>query len=355
MKSYQLTGFDRPLECVEEAAPEPKGSEVVIEVRQCGVCHTDLHLCRGYYDAGGDKKLTLADRGIQPPIVLGHEILGRLVAAGPHAPVDPTQIGRDFLVYPWIGCGTCAICHSGQENLCPDVAAIGIQRPGGYQEQLIVPHPRYLFDVEGINPVVAATYACSGLTAYAAIRKCVGDPATEALMIIGFGGLGQSALLIAKALGYAHIMAADTLEERRAVALEMGASAVFHPANPDAGHDPASPSRPIAAVLDFVGSEESASSAIAMLRRGGTYVAVGLFGGEIKVSLVGLIVKALSIVGSYVGSPQELSELLALARGRGLRALPVETMPMSDVNQALQKLAKGESRGRIVLTTATSQ
>ena len=355
MKSYQLTGFDRPLECVEQPAPEPKGSEVVIEVMQCGVCHTDLHLCRGYYDVGGDKKLTLADRGVHPPIVLGHEILGKLIAAGPDAPVDPAQIGRDFLVYPWIGCGTCAICRSGQENLCPDVAAIGIQRPGGYQEQLIVPHPRYLFDVEGINPVVAATYACSGLTAYAAIRKCSGDPATEALMIVGFGGLGQSALLIAKALGYAHIVVADTLEERRTIALEMGASAVFDPADPGAGQDSASLARPIAAALDFVGSEETALNAIAMLRRGGTYVAVGLFGGEMKISLVGLIVKALSIVGSYVGSPQELGELLDLARGRGLGVPPVETMPMSEVNQALQRLAKGESRGRIVLTAAVPE
>lgn len=351
MKSYQLTGFDRPLECVEQPAPEPKGTEVLIEVRRCGVCHTDLHLCRGYYDAGGGKKLTLADRGVYPPIVLGHEILGRLVAAGPDALIDPAQIGRDFLVYPWIGCGTCAVCRSGQENLCPDVAAIGIQRPGGYQEQLIVPHPRYLFDVEGIDPTVAATYACSGLTAYAAIRKCSGDPATDALMIVGFGGLGQSALLIAKALGHAHIVVADTLEERRAMALEMGASAVFDPINPDALDDLASLPRHITTAIDFVGSEKSASDAIAMLRRGGTYVAVGLFGGEIKISLVGLIVKALSLVGSYVGSPQELGELLDLARVGGLGSLPVETMGMDEVNQALQRLAKGESRGRIVLTT----
>ncbi len=142
MRSYAVKFFCSPVEPIETAEPEPKGTEVVIDVTRCGVCHSDLHLQEGYYDLGGGKKLSLADRGVALPAVLGHEVLGRLVAKGPDAPIGDDQMGRTFVVFPWLGCGTCEACRSGRENDCAKPCSIGVHRAGGYSEKCLVPHPR---------------------------------------------------------------------------------------------------------------------------------------------------------------------------------------------------------------------
>src|SRR5690606_34270267 len=131
---------------------------------RCGVCHSDLHLQEGFYDLGGGKKLSVADRGVKMPLVMGHEVLGRLVGKGHDAPIGDDALGRTFLVYPWLGCGKCERCKRGDENMCLTASSIGVYRPGGYADKCLVPHPRYLIDVQGVEPTLAATYACSGLT-----------------------------------------------------------------------------------------------------------------------------------------------------------------------------------------------
>ena len=123
MRSYAVKIFCEPVVEIDAADLSPKGTEVVVEVTRCGVCHSDLHIQDGYYDLGGGKRLSLADRGVNPPVIMGHEVLGRLVTKGPDAPVPDDMIGKTFVVYPWLGCGKCETCLAGEENMCRSRAA----------------------------------------------------------------------------------------------------------------------------------------------------------------------------------------------------------------------------------------
>ncbi|MGP0059476.1 MAG: alcohol dehydrogenase [Beijerinckiaceae bacterium] len=349
MRSYAVVRSCEPVQMIESGDLQPSGTEVVIAVTRCGVCHSDLHLQDGYYNMGGGKKLMLAERGIAPPFVMGHEVLGRLIAKGPEAPIGDDQIGKVFLVYPWLGCGTCDACLRGDENLCSTPCAIGINRAGGYAEQCLVPHPRYLIDVEGLDPTLAATYACSGLTAYSAIKKVDLDKEKEFLLVIGAGGVGLSAIHIAQALGYKNIAVADIDAGKRAAAEQAGAKVSVDSSAPDAVKSLRRLPGLIGGVVDFVGAPTTANFGIAAVRKAGTYVAVGLFGGELAIALPALIIRALDLRGSYVGSLNELKELIALAKAGRIKPLPVEKLPLDDVNLALDRLRAGKVNGRLVL------
>lgn len=351
MRAYAVKYFCEPLEALDVPAPEPRGTEVVVEVTRCGVCHSDLHLQDGYYDLGGGKKMSLADRGVSLPAVLGHEVLGRLVAKGPDAPVGDADMGRTFLVYPWLGCGTCPACVSGNDNLCSKPGSLGVHRPGGYAERCLVPHPRYLVDVSGIDPTLAATYACSGLTAYGALKKAEIDRESETLLIVGLGGVGLSGLYIAEALGFRNIVVADIDPDKRAFALENGARQAIDPRDADA-LAALQASGGVGAVVDFVGARATAEFGVAALRKAGIYVVVGLFGGDLYVSIPPMVLRALTLRGSYVGSLIELKELIALAKSGKLKPLPVQAVPMDQVNDALDRLRRGEVKGRLVLERA---
>lgn len=349
MRSYAMHAQGGPLEEVVSADPVPTGTEVLIEVTRCGVCHSDLHLQDGYYSLGGGRRLSLADRGVKMPLVMGHEVLGRLVAKGPEAPVGDDQIGRTFVVYPWLGCGQCEICRRGEENACPVSTSIGVFRPGGYAEKCLVPHPRYLVDVEGIDPSLAATYACSGLTAYSALGKAPLDRERDWLLILGAGGLGLNALHIARALGQKHVAMADIDAAKREAARSAGADLVVDPGAEAAAGTLQALDGGVAAAIDFVGASESAEFGVGVIRKMGTYVAVGLFGGRIELSVPLLVLRSITVRGSYVGNLRELRELVELARSGRVAPLPVEEVPMDRVNDALARLRAGRATGRLVL------
>jgi D-arabinose 1-dehydrogenase-like Zn-dependent alcohol dehydrogenase len=349
MRSYAVQMFCQPVVEMDMAAPVPKGTEVVVEVARCGVCHSDLHIQDGYYDLGGGKRLSLADRGVNPPVVMGHEVLGRLVAKGPDAPVSDDMMGKTFVVYPWLGCGTCEICQRGEENLCATPSSIGVHRAGGYAERCLVPHPRYLVDVTGIDPTLAATYACSGLTAFSALKKVQIAKDREWLLILGLGGVGLSGLEIAKALGYQKIAVADIDPAKRDLAVACGAGVVVDPRDAGALAALQAKTGGIAAAIDFVGGRATAEFGIAALRKAGTYIIVGLFGGDLAMSLPLVVLRALTLRGSYVGNLGELRELIDLVKQGRVKPMPVETVPMAKVNSALDRLRAGHVNGRLVL------
>lgn len=349
MRAYAVETFTGPLVPVERSDPQPSGTEVIVQVRRCGVCHTDLHLQDGFYDLGGGKRASLADRGIHPPVVLGHEVLGRLIAKGPSAPIDDSEIGKDFLVYPWLGCGHCEMCLAGDENLCAKPRSLGVFRPGGYAEQCSVPHPKYLIDVTGIDPTVAATYSCSGLTAYSALTKAVMDRHRETLLIVGLGGVGMSGLLIARGLGFQKIVVADIDPAKRELALAHGATLVLDPLAEGAAGDLAAFGG-VAAAVDFVGNQASVNFAYGALRKGGSCIVVGLFGGDITLPLPPLVQRAITLRGSYVGNLNELKQLISLVKDQLIEPLPVEQVPFDNVNEALGRLRAGHVQGRLVLS-----
>ena len=152
MLSYQFREYGKPLEGVERATPAPQGEEVLVRVTGCGVCHSDVHLWEGAFDMGGGKKLDLSrQRGL--PFTLGHEVVGEVVAAGPDA--KGVAIGDRRIVYPWIGCGECAVCKAGEEHACGKPRQVGVNVDGGYATHQMVPSAKYLYDFGDIPDAVA--------------------------------------------------------------------------------------------------------------------------------------------------------------------------------------------------------
>src|SRR5205823_9572189 len=166
-------------------------------------------------------RLTLAERGIHLPITPRHEICGEIAAAGSHADV---RRGMRCLVHPWIGCSACAACQRGDENICIKPQSLGIVRPGGFGEYVLVPDPRYLIDIEDLDPAQAAPLACAGLTTFSALKKFGARIHEAPLVVIGAGGLGLSAISILRALGGVDAIVVDVDARKRDAALAAGAA-----------------------------------------------------------------------------------------------------------------------------------
>jgi alcohol dehydrogenase/propanol-preferring alcohol dehydrogenase len=354
MQGWAVVETGAPLKEISAPTPEPQGSEVLVEVTHCGVCHSDLYFQDGYYDLGGGKRLSLADRGVTLPLVLGHETVGRVAKLGPDA--KGVKVGDLRIVYPWVGCGTCKRCHGGNEHLCLTPRTIGVFRSGGYGSHVMVPRAEHLVDLDGVDPAVAATYACSGVTAYSAIKKLMPFAPDEPIVIIGGGGLGVAAIKILKALKHQAIIVVDLDKSKQESALKAGATAAIGGKDLDIAAEIIKVAgEPVIGVIDFVNSTSTARAGFDALIKGGTLVLVGLYGGDLTLSLPMLPLKGQSIRGSYVGSLQELRELVGLAKSGALEPLPVERVEHSHANEALNRVRKGQVNGRLVLEAARSK
>jgi D-arabinose 1-dehydrogenase-like Zn-dependent alcohol dehydrogenase len=348
MISYQIIEHGKPLQKVLAATPKPQGSEVLVRVTRSGVCHSDLHIWEGYFDLGGGKRFYVKERGCIPPFTLGHEPLGIVEALGPKA--KGVKVGQKRLVHPWIGCGKCAVCKAGQDNYCVSGSRIlGVNRAGAYATHVLVPDPKYLVDIGGIDESFAATLACSGLTAYSAAAKLPPLAKGDRVAVIGCGGVGLAGISVLRARGVKNIVACDIDEGKLTTARRLGANETVNTRSADAAHKLAG----IAGAIDFVGMPATAALGIAGLRKGGRYVLVGLHGGELVHPLPPIAQRAIGIVGSYVGNLQELKEVVALAKKKKLKPLPVETRPATEANAALDDLKAGRVVGRVVLDFET--
>lgn len=345
--SYPFNEFKGPLQKTKHPLPQPTGTEVLVRVDFCGVCHSDVHIHEGYYDLGGGKKLHLEDRGIHLPVTLGHEIVGHVVASGEEVKNSPTGTA---LIYPWIGCGKCAVCLRGEENLCTQPAALGIHKPGGYAQYVLVPHPRYIFPIGKLNPAHASLLACSGLTTFSAIKKIGNIHNDEAVVVLGCGGLGLLAIRMLSLQGAKNIIALDLSEEKRNLAHEVGAHHTFNPLDDIVIQEIQNATQNnCLAVLDFVGAQSTVEMGIQLPKRGGKVILVGLHGGELSIPIPVLITRAISIIGSYTGTLNEQKELIKFAQTHDLFTFPIDTTPLNCADHALSSLAKGKVQGRLVL------
>jgi propanol-preferring alcohol dehydrogenase len=350
MKAWVVVRNEQPLECVELPDPVPTGSEVVLEVTRCGVCHSDLHFWHGFYNMGGGKVMSLQDRGVTLPRAPGHEITGRVVAFGPAA--QGVAVGDERIVYPWIGCGHCARCAAGQDNLCLAQRSLGVLENGGFGSQVKVPHPRYLVAYDGIDPSLAATYACSGITVYSAIRKVMPLDPDEPILLIGAGGLGLAAIAMLKAMGHRQIVSLDISEAKRSAAAEAGATVTVDGSGDDVvARVQAAAGGPVAAAIDFVNTSQTARTGLDALAKGGRLVLVGVAGGEITLSLATMIFRAQSVLGSLTGTVADLHAVVELAQSGKLAATPVQEYPKGAANDALMMLQHGRVTGRAVLVS----
>lgn len=346
MICYQTTLPGAPLDRVEIDTPAPCGSEILLKVVACGVCHSDIHLHDGEFDLGNGKQLDVARSGQ----VLGHEIFGEVAAIGPD--VQNSNVGDRRVVYPWIGCGECASCERGEEHLCTPGKALGIVKSGGFADHVLIPHERYIFDKGAVPDSLAATYACSGLTAYGALNKLGTVGPRDPVVIIGVGGVGMMALQIAMSVFGFKPIVADIDDSKLVAAGKLGAEQTYNSSDPQSAKLLRKNTGGAFAVIDFVGSEASVNYGLNCLRKGGKLIIVGLFGGSLTLPIPFIPMNARVIQGSYVGSLSEMAELMALVREGKIAPIEIRERPMTEVTAALQDLKSGKVQGRQVLMTS---
>jgi D-arabinose 1-dehydrogenase-like Zn-dependent alcohol dehydrogenase len=349
MRSQAVVEFGSPLKEIETPTPVPTGTQVLLKTHNAGVCHSDVHIHDGYFDLGGGNKLPMAH--IPLPHTMGHEIEGEVVAVGPD--VTGIKVGDRYAAFPWIGCGECPACLRGEENLCGRPRNLGCSPgiPGGYATHVIVPHPKYLLGYGSTPATLAAAYMCSGLTAFGAMKKVGTLGPNDQIVVLGVGGVGMMGVQFAKALYGKGPIAADIDAGRLEAAKKAGAVATYNTKEPDAAKQLVADTKGGAfAVVDFVGSEATFAFANAAVRRGGKIIIVGLFGGAMSMPLPMFPMRALTVMGSFVGSLREAEEMMEMVRAGKVDPIPVQTRPLSDATKTLDDLRNGRITGRVVLT-----
>ena len=339
MKAARLHAYDSPLALDDVPQPDLLGpGDVVVRIGGAGLCRTDLHIIEGIWR----EKV-----GVTLPYTLGHENAGWVEAVGEG--VTTVREGDAVIVHPLVTCGVCPACRRGEDMYCANGSFPGITVDGGFAEYLRTNERALVKLAEGIEPKDVAPYADAGLTAYRAARKAAGilRPG-QRVAVVGVGGLGHIALQVLHELCAAEVVAVDRSELALGLARELGAEHVV------TGGEHAveavrelSGGEGVEAVIDFVGEGDSVDQGIAMLRRGGTYFAVG-YGGHVHVPTIDVIFSEISVVGNLVGNYTELAELMALA-AQGRVHLRTQAYRLDDINTAVDDLHHGRIQGRGVI------
>ena len=351
MKAYQVVENGKPLEEREVEKPKPTGKEILLKTVACGVCHSDVHIHEGYFSLGDEAKLPVPL--MTDALAMGHEIFGEVVELGDQ--VKDIEIGKKYVAYPWIGCGDCNECKNEREHYCSPLTTknLGINVDGGYAEYVLVPDSKYLFDAGDTPDEVAGSYACRGLTAYSALKKADLKKGQNSVVIISAGGLGLLSLKIIQAAYSINPIVVDIDDDKLDLAKKAGASAVINSKDEKIYEKIAELTEGGAtSVIDFVGAAETFELASGMfgMKRGGTYVIVGLIGGETNLQLPMTTLTARTIRGIYVGSLAEMGELMQLVKEGKIEHVDVEKRNASTANETLNDLKNGKINGLVCLT-----
>ena len=351
MKAYQVVENGKPLEEREVEKPKPTGKEILLKTVACGVCHSDVHIHEGYFSLGDEAKLPVPL--MTDALAMGHEIFGEVVELGDQ--VKDIEIGKKYVAYPWIGCGDCNECKNEREHYCSPLTTknLGINVDGGYAEYVLVPDSKYLFDAGDTPDEVAGSYACRGLTAYSALKKADLKKGQKSVVIISAGGLGLLSLKIIQAAYSINPIVVDIDDDKLDLAKKAGASAVINSKDEKIYEKIAELTEGGAtSVIDFVGAAETFELASGMfgMKRGGTYVIVGLIGGQTNLQLPMTTLTARTIRGIYVGSLAEMGELMQLVKEGKIEHVDVEKRNASTANETLNDLKNGKINGLVCLT-----
>jgi len=337
MKAAVLREFKSPLNIEEIAQPKPAAHEVLIEVEACGVCHSDLHLA----DADWPQLVRI----IKKPLVLGHEIAGRVVEKG--AAVENLQVG-DRVGVPWLhwSCGECEFCREGNENLCIKQQITGVTVDGGFAEFVKAPASHALKIPAQLSSSDAAPLFCAGVTVYRALQHAKIQPG-QRLAVFGIGGLGQLAVQIGAGLG-ATVTAIDVSDEKLAHAKTLGASATLNATTANVAKEFRRAGGAHAAIVTSA-AKAAYDTAFLCVRPTGILLVVGLPAESICFPPISMAASEVRIQASSVGTRHDLRAVLAMAAAGKIHS-QVTTRPLAQVNEAMADLRNGTVSGRIVLT-----
>jgi alcohol dehydrogenase, propanol-preferring len=334
MKCFVLDEPRNPLQLTAVADPAPSPDELLVRIDACGVCHSDVHLADGEWPELDQRRVR--------PTVLGHEIVGTVIERGERAlRFEP---GRHVGV-GWVGetCGQCAFCQEGCDNLCDERRITGVDRAGGYADHALIRASQAIPVPDGLTAVEAAPLFCAGVTVYRGLKKAAIAPGKR-VAVYGIGGLGHLALQIARAW-HAETIAVDTDAGKLELAREMGARHVLA-ADAAPGEILSGGGADVAVVT--APAKEAYVDATRSLRKGGTIVVIGIPNALLRFNPDDVVTREIRIVGSSVGSRDDIRDVLAMAAAGKIRCV-TETLPLDDVNEALSRLREGRVRGRLVL------
>jgi len=349
MKAARIVKLNEPLQVQDLQTPAPKGTQVLIKILSSGVCHSDVHVWQGYYEGIDGQPLKTTDRGVKYPLTPGHEIAGTVESLGEQA--EGFSKNERVLLYPWIGEGLCPACRIGQENLCDKPRSLGVYTDGGYAQYVLAPNYKYLVKIgDDMDTDTSAPLSCAGLTAYGAVKNAGLKP-DDNVVVVGTGGLGLMAIQLAKAVTGAKIIAMDLDDQKLDVAKKNGADVTINSKKEDPvkvimeltdnlGAD---------AVIDFVNASKTVETDVRFLRRRARLVLVGLFGGELRLSLVMMPTRAYRLIGSYTGTINDLIELVSLAKRGVIKPVVSNRFKLEQATEALTMLKNGKVLGRGVI------
>jgi propanol-preferring alcohol dehydrogenase len=335
MRAAVVTDFTAPLEIQELAVPEPGPGQVLVRMEACGLCHTDIHAAHGDWPV----KPT-------PPFIPGHEGVGIVEKVG--SGVTNRQVG-DRVAIAWLGhaCGHCRACVRGWETLCEEQQNSGYSIDGAFAEYAVADADYVVAVPDAVDPADAAPLTCAGVTTYKAIKVAHIEP-SERVGIFGVGGLGHLAVQYARLVG-GEVVAVDVENEKLELATELGADHIVNARTTD----------PVAAIEALGGLDVAVVTAVipqvfeqafASLRRGGRLVCVGLppeSEGPMSLPIFPTVLKGISVIGSIVGTREDLAEVFAL-HALGRTRVVSQTRKLDEVNEAIDEVLSGRTPARLV-------
>jgi len=335
MKAAIVRQFGKPLVIEDVPVPQPGPGEVLVKVKACGVCHTDLHA------ASGDWPVKPV-----PPFIPGHEAAGIVAALGPG--VKNLKVG-DAVGVAWLhdACMSCEYCETGWETLCEHQHNTGYSVNGGFAEYVIASAAFAAKLPATVDFAAIAPILCAGVTTYKGLKETEAKPG-EWVVISGVGGLGHVAIQYAKAMGL-KVVAVDIAEDKLALARETGADLAVNALTADAVDKVlAATGGGAHGVLVTAVSTAAFAQALKMVRRKGTVSLVGLPPGEFPTPIFDVVLKRITVRGSIVGTRRDLDEAIAFAADGKVKA-EVTKVPLAEINDVFERMKAGKIDGRMVL------